>query len=493
MKNMRQVIKTNHNFVTGEHYEQRVLKPVQASRNLVTVQLYDAESGKIIEEATTENAISPCLESMAYGKIANILNNDNYLNGSCDEDISFSTIALSDSDISELEDPYFIHGNIVGFCKRTDTASAGANKYKGIYNSAESYTKIEDNGYKHIHLVYDWLTSAGNGKIQNIYWYSPVIIDDTMIPPCLYSASRIWGSPSLANVHFDRRGNAYKLINNKYYKVLNFIKYVNGIESIKLATEESFHNNYEVNGYYYTFSYNRTGSGSTSFTATLTINKHDTNGNIVDTWNEDLVSSVPQLVELKNSSKLAGFWVEVRAYCDYDGWVGFHVYFSEDSSYKDFPTRNSVGELTPNSASSADVYSMYNVLTKQWLHTPSPWDVWCTYDHYTDYKCLKKLTDRHICSSGYIIKVTSDDVEAVEYGGAFTYSYSYRYADEIHSSLPIIIYEDVPYAITPIAAQTRLASPITKTSLNTMKIQYDFFFKIPLPYMPPEHVWDLYK
>ena len=42
MKNMRQVIKTNHNFITGEHFEQKVLKPVQASRNLVTVQLYDA-------------------------------------------------------------------------------------------------------------------------------------------------------------------------------------------------------------------------------------------------------------------------------------------------------------------------------------------------------------------------------------------------------------------------------------------------------------------
>lgn len=491
MKNMRQVIKTNHNFVTGEHYEQRVLKPVQASRNLVTVQLYDAESGKIIEEATTENAISPCLESMAYSKIASILNNDNYLNGSCDKDIHFSTIVLSDSDISELEDPYFIHGNIVGFCNRTDTASASANKYKGIYNSAESYTKIEDNGYKHFHLVYDWQTSAGNGKIQNIYWYNPIVKSDYNIPPCLYSASTIWSSQSLADVHFDRRGNAYKLIGGKYYKILNFIKYVNGIESIKLATEESFHNAYEVNGYYYTFSSNNTGGDSTSFTATLTINKYDTNGNIVDTWNEDLVSSVPQLVELKNSSKLVGISANVGAYCDYDGWVGFRIYFN--SRYSVFPTRNSTGELTPNSESYANVYSMYNVLTKQWLHTPNPWDVWCTYDHYTDYKCLKKLADRYICKSDYIIKVTSDDVEAVQYGGALEDSWNYGHADEIHPSLPIIIYEGRPYAITPIAAQTRLAAPITKTSLNTMKIQYDFFFKIPLPYMTPEHVWDLYK
>ena len=492
MKNMRQVIKTNHNFITGEHFEQKVLKPVQASRNLVTVQLYEAESGKIIEEAKTENAISPCLESMAYRKIANVLNYDSYLNGDS-SNIAFSTIALSDSDIGELEDPYFIHGSIVGFCNRTDTTSAGTNKYKGIYNSAESYAKIEDNGYKHIHLVYDWQTSAGNGKIQNIYWYNPSIQNSYTIPPCLYSASSIQSSQSLADVHFDRRGNAYKLIDGKYYKVLNFIKYVNGIESIKLATEESFHNAYEVNGYYYTFSSNYTGANSTSFTATLTINKHDTNGNIVDTWNEDLVSSVPQLVELKNSSKLTYAIATVKKYCDYDGWVGFYISFQENSSYKDFPARNSDGELTPNSTYYANIYSMYNVLTKQWLHTPSPWDVWCTYDHYTDYKCLKKLTDRHICEADYIIKVTSDDVEATAYGGALSDYYGYVHADSIHSSLPIMMRDSTPYAITPIAAQTRLAAPITKTSLNTMKIQYDFFFKIPLPYMTPEHVWDLYK
>ena len=492
MKNMRQVIKTNHNFITGEHFEQKVLKPIQSARNLVTVQLYDSESGKIIEEAKTENAISPCLESMAYSKIANVLNYDGYLNGAS-SDIAFGTIALSDSDISELEDPYFIHGSIVGFCSRTDTTSAGTNKYKGIYNSAESYEKIEDNGYKHIHLVYDWQTSAGNGKIQNIYWYNPVISNSDNIPPCLYSASSIQYSQSLADVHFDRRGNAYKVVDGKYYKVLNFVKYVNGIESIKLATEESFHNEYEVNGYYYTFSSNYTGEGSTSFTATLTINKHDTNGNIVDTWNEDLISSVPQLVELKNSSKLTYVRATVKKYCDYDGWVGFQISFQENSSYKDFPIRGSDGELAPNNTYYVTIYSMYNVLTKQWLHTPSPWDVWCTYDNYTDYNVLRKLTDRHICTSGYIIKVTSDDVEAVRYGGPFSDYYGYVYADSIHSSLPIMIRSNTPYAITPIAAQTRLAAPITKTSLNTMKIQYDFFFKMPLPYMTPEHVWDLYK
>ena len=378
MRNMRQVIKTNHNFVTGEHYEQRVLKPVQASHNRVTIQLCDAASGKVVEEAVTENAITPLLESMAYGKIANKLAVTDDLNGASDG-IAFSTIALSDSDIGELEDLFFVHGNVVGFCDRTDTESASNNKYKGIYNPSESYEKIEDNGYKHIHLVYDWQTSAGNGKIQNIYWYKPYVNNSKNYPPSSFGVSSISYLASFDTLVFDRRGNAYKKEGTKNYMVLNFLKYINGLEPMKIASEESYLNSYEVNGYYYTFSSSYTNGGKNTFTATLTINKHDTTGTIVDTWTEDLISSVPQLVELKNNSKLTSAGAAVKKYCDYDGWIGFQVDFQEKSSYKDFPTRNSAGELEPNSTYYATIYTMYNVLTKQWLHTPGPWDIWCTY------------------------------------------------------------------------------------------------------------------
>ena len=159
---------------------------------------------------------------MAYGKIANKLAYTDYLNGASDG-IAFDTIALSDSDIGELEDPYFIHGNIVGFCGRTDTESASNSKYKGISNPSESYEKIEDNGYKHIHLVYDWQTSAGNGKIQNIYWYSTCVDRYKNNPLSSFGVCDIAHLASFDNLVFDRRGNDYKLIGGKYYKVLNFI------------------------------------------------------------------------------------------------------------------------------------------------------------------------------------------------------------------------------------------------------------------------------
>ena len=521
MKNMRQVIKTNHNFVTGEHYEQRVLKPVQASHNRVTIQLCDASSGKVIEEAVTENAITPFLESSAYGSIANALNNSDYsniLNGACSFP-AFSSIVLSDSDIGELEDLYFIHGNVVGMCNRSSTGGAGNSKYRGTYNSAESYQKIEDNGYKHIHLVYDWPTSSGNGKIQNIYWM-PVTISkydgdsvSTDYYPRFVGTLQSFEGNKYSDLTFDKRGNAYQVRNSKYYKVLNLLKAINGIEPIRTETDESFHNNYEINGCYYTFSLSYANDGKSNFSMTLTINKHDTTGAILDTWNEDLITSVPQLVELRNSSKLGISGsssdytpaAKASAYCDDNGWVGIEVRYSACNFEYVFPKRNSQGELEPNKDCRVTVYSMYNVLTKQWLRVPNPWDVWCTYTHWTDYAVLKKIDNRHLCRDGYYVTIyTSEaDVRAEHYSSTWGSDIGqnkedgdYGYPTKFHASLPIAIgaYSRRPIlAVRPISAQTRLAAPITKTTLNTMKIQYDFFFKIPLPYMPPEHVWDLYK
>ena len=518
MKNMRQVIKTNHNFITGEHFEQKVLKPIQSARNLVTVQLYDAESGKIIEEAKTENAITPLLESGAYGYIAKALNDSDSngaLNGACSYP-AFSSIVLSDSDIGELEDLYFIHGNVVGMCNRYDTAGAGDSKYRGTYNSAESYQTIEDNGYKHIHLVYDWPTSSGNGKIQNIYWM-PVAVSNfdskgsSNYPRFVGTLQSFNGNYNkFSDLTFDKRGNAYQVRDHKYYKVLNLLKAINGLEKLKTETDESFHNDYEVNGCYYKFFWSYTNSGNSNFSMTLTIKKYDTTGAILDTWDEDLITNVPQLVELRNNSKLGTSssyepTSSPTVYCDDDGWVGIQVNYCAYNYNYVFPTRNNAGELEPNKAYKVTVYSMYNVLTKQWLRVPNPWDVWCTYGHLTGYSVLKKIDNRHLCRNGYLvtIDVNKADVYGEDYSSSWCSSigkasedYNYGYPIKFHASLPIArgYYDDYSIlALRPISAQTRLAAPITKTSLNTMKIQYDFFFKIPLPYMPPEHVWDLYK
>ena len=502
MRNMRQVIKTNHNFMTGEHYEQRVLKPVQASHNRVTIQLCDAASGQVIEEAVTENAITPLFECNAYGSIAQQLNNM-ALNGGFVYP-SFKSIVLSDSDISELEDLWFIHGNIVGICNRGDTAGAGNNQYRGTYNSAESYRKFEDNGYMHIHLVYDWPTSSGNGKIQNIYWL-PIEFTFGQYPIKIVAALDAFNNAITdTNLFFDKRGNTYRKVNNKYYKVLNLLKYINGIEAVKLATEESFHNKFEVNGCYYSFSSSVKNANAPSCTFTLTINKRDTTGAILDTWTEDLITAVPQLVELRNNSKLGGYetmMCNAVEYCDDDGWIGFKtVYRSKDAV---FPTRNQSGGLGQNNAAIATVYTMYNVLTKQWLRVPNPWDVWCHGTNFTGCSVLKKVDDSNIVvtpnGDAFRIRIDTSASKIHEEQYASTWRNGYQaYPTGIHSSLPICTcsvnnYKGNILALRPISAQTRLAAPITKTTLNTMKIQYDFFFKVPLPYMPPEHVWDLYK
>ena len=291
--------------------------------------------------------------------------------------------------------------------------------------------------------------------------------------------------------------------------MLNLLKYINGIEAVKLATEESFHNKFEVNGCYYSFSSSVKNASAPSCTFTLTINKRDTTGAILDTWTEDLITAVPQLVELRNNSKLGGYepmTCKVVDYCDDDGWMGFKTVYS--SKYSVFPTRNQSGGLNQNNAYEATVYTMYNVLTKQWLRVPNPWDVWCYDTNFTGCSVIKKIDDSNIVvtPNGDTHRVRIDTSASEIYREQYTQSWCYsgQYhgylvsPTGIHSSLPICTClingeKGKILALRPISAQTRLAAPITKTTLNTMKIQYDFFFKVPLPYMPPEHVWDLYK
>lgn len=526
---MRQVIKTNQNFVTGEHYEQRMLKPEQPSRNRITVQLCDAETGKVVEEAITENAMSPCYESYAYEYIAESIEENKYGERSpwaMPYMLGPKFIVLSDSDISELEDLYFVHGTPAGACVRTDISGSANNPYKGIYNSAESYDKIEDNYYRHIHLVYDWPTSAGNGKIQSIYWLasnytgSPYSQIHSYLPlfslSLPYNVSKLPFDKEVTYINFDKRGNTYfyNQSEKKYYKVLNQLPYLMGIESKKLATEpEVMYTKCEVNDCYYTVSSSYDNPNTANFSYKMTITKYDTKGNVLDNWDEDLIMPIPNLVELRNNSKLGDYngadYVSTtwQGYCDDDGWIGLCIRYScnRSKSERVFPTRNSAGELVYNNSYFATAYTMYNVLTKQWLRLPNPWDVWTTYTHYTTYRFLRKLTDKNIVTSTEtpvlcLLKITGNDIEALQVSSALLNNTSADiFIADMHTTLPFIVSKSSAYQplsvhrIVPIVAHTRLAAPITKTSLNTMKIQYDFFFKIPIPILPPDKCWDLYK
>ena len=527
---MRQIIKTNQNFVTGEHYEQRMLKPEQPSRNRVTVQLCNADTGKVIEEAVTENAMSPCYESYAYDYIAESIGESKYSEvspWSMPYKFGPKFIALSDSDISELEDLYFVHGTPAGACVRTDTSGSADNPYKGVLNSVESYDKIEDNYYRHIHLVYDWPTSAGNGKIQSVYWlasnyttgnyghiydYLPLF---SLSLPAHYSKVPFYNEVQYIN--FDKHGNTYFYNNSeqKYYKVLNQLPYLMGIEAKKLAAEpEAMFTKCEVNGCYYTVSSSYANAGTANFSYKMTITKYDTKGNVLDKWDEDLITPIPNLVELRNNSKLGDYngadytFTKWNGYCDDDGWIGLSVGYtcSRGAVAYIFPQRNSAGELDYNKLPYAKTYTMYNVLTKQWLRLPNPWDVWATYTHYTDHRFLRKLTDKNIVSNIgqsadlYLLKVTNNDIEVLQVTTALVAnSAANTYIVDMHATLPFVVNKPASYQtsavyrIMPLVAHTRLAAPITKTSLNTMKIQYDFFFKIPIPILPPDKCWDLYK
>ena len=513
---MREVTKSNQNFVTGEYFEQKVLKPVQAMRNTVTIQLHDAETGELVEEAITENAINDIYEGYAYGCIANGFEIKDNIFGWTSRPY-FGSIVLSDSDIGELEDPFFIHGCITGLCNRTDTAGDAMHGLRGTYNAAESYEEVDENGYRHIHHVYDWSTAAANAKFQNIYWFSQSISwtdktanypeprgSMTQIERRKYTSSGSISNSISSAYGFDPRGNLYKNVDGKRYIVENPLQFICGIEQEKLNLEESFFTDIEINEHFYKISYTTSGSGTVDYSFLMTIEKYDLAGNLVDTWTEDLVSQVPQLVEYRNNKYLytssSYNYVYWGGYYDPNGWVGLLTYYYTSSSR--LPAIVS-GELKENYRSYVACYSHYNVLTKKWLHIPNPWDSWCHYSHWYAYKPLKMIDNYMIGYNGanaVRIEITSNDVKGKEIAPDWVYPGSTSnpyYPTSIHPTLPIAVasYNGTYYfvAMRPITAQTRLAAPVNKTSLNTMKIQYDFYYKIPLTFMQPDHIWDLYK
>lgn len=535
-----EVVKYNKNFVSGDYYEQKVLKEDQAARNTITIQLRDAATGELVEEAFTENAINSALESYGYSSIGNRLYNGNLLGAMDSKGFSCGAIVLSDSAISEMEDPYMVHGNIKGVCNWDDATAAGTNKLKGIFNQAESYSKIEDGCIMHIHRVYDWQTSTGNGKIQSLWWLAlPVgygTSEYTEMPGLSYfNALRIAGAPRVpsSDYLFTRKTGDLMIKNtntnttSKWNKVLNPMHYMIGCEPAKLSTEEFFCNRHEINGYYYTFGMRYGNHGTTDYFFYLVINKIDSSGAVVDSWEEDLVASVPQFVNYRSQNKMGYentnstyYNVVATQYFDWDGWALISITQSSGKNERIFPAYEN-GVLIENKEYSVTYTICYNVLTKRMLFTGSPWEPKSNAaNKYRYCRPLRKKDDDHYCNvfsqftASYptpssstierrIVKVGTDDITSIKFLGCESipglYSVgSMEYAEGLHPTLPFVINgsDSNSYggfiAMCPITAHTRLASPINKTSMNTMKIQYDFFFKVPLGFMQADKAWALY-
>ena len=179
--------KISQDFKTGETVTKDVLKQdLFPAKCVYTVELYDAETGELVQKQTAENRLSAyiinCLfrqtfieNFMYYSKNNNDLNVKHIgnrlgqiFNSGAPYSSLFSSLLLT-TNSKILEDPYdpYVWGKPVGMSSITQ-ASPGKSQYSGMLNTEETTIKRE-NGKITKHFVVDFATNQGNGTFQSIY------------------------------------------------------------------------------------------------------------------------------------------------------------------------------------------------------------------------------------------------------------------------------------------------------------------------------------
>jgi hypothetical protein len=561
---MREVIKYSKNYKTGEVVTEHVMKKPQLMRNTAKIEIVNAETGEIEQEAYTENAVSEQYEAWAYQAIYDSLLNStagmalgNYSKAQNRATHMFQTIILTDSDTPDMEDEYFMHGQLIAFANIDNTSVNSTRVRAGAFNRTESFVEITDDYLVHVHRVYDWPTNSGNGTIRSIYWpfatvdtgysnsggyqylenlnydVSHTACGKTLIKQGSTYSGYEWSSFMFnggvyrtTDIFFDKHGNTYLLggshTNNagQYFKCLNQEKFFIAGHLPEFESTPSFYKEIDIQGFYYELSmYDNAGNNSNDYKdyeKLMVVTKYDYAGNQVDQWEVDCISDSPMLVEKRDNGWLVRtiskdtFENPFKGYFDQDGWVGVQMSFTTHST-KDyyFPEVNEDNVITNATYTrNRTLYAFYNVITKQWLYTPDPSDyvsIASISNTLTQQKPFRKVDGWQITTGIYKIKLLNGkyqyrnipkQVSSVNYANHYS---DYMHIDRMHSEMNYgicYIYSNPTYRICklmPIGAHTRLPNAITKNSMNTMKVQYDFYFRIPADVCDASQIWMGYE
>lgn len=163
---MREIIKTYKNFDTGITEEVRCIKPSQSITGHYKVELFNARSGRKVEECEGENLITNSLNkywTLFNYVVSNCVSQTQYDNSG--QSLPFGNIYLTSSTAAENVNTNRVLGNVIGWANRSN-AYSGTDIYRGTINLAESgFT-----GAGTIKRVFDWSTHAGNGTFQSLFW-----------------------------------------------------------------------------------------------------------------------------------------------------------------------------------------------------------------------------------------------------------------------------------------------------------------------------------
>lgn len=164
---LRQSIAYNKNLLTGEMNVLTKMKPIAPVRGMAKVQLIDAENGKVIYEAHTENIINSIVAKYAFMEFFYFK-----LKGETSKSYfqaPFDYLLLTDYEGEEDPQIKYYRGSVIGYANK-NTTYIGNSNVKGTINVSES--DLDVNGTGLIHFVFDFPTNAANGTFNTIWWVS---------------------------------------------------------------------------------------------------------------------------------------------------------------------------------------------------------------------------------------------------------------------------------------------------------------------------------
>ncbi|MGL5068459.1 MAG: hypothetical protein ACRC6T_11685 [Sarcina sp.] len=489
---MREVIKWNEDKITGKRTELKCLKENNGLIGRATIQIFD-EHGNLKNETYTENMIYNWLtEASWYRSLLASIDGGELTQPFASIPGGFGSIYLTDYDKDEDATVLRGIGNSIGWCPRSNS-NAESDAKRGVYNTLESKATITNDRYRHYHMVYDFGTSQGNGTFNSIAWARDVYLKTSKLPPFhICKLNRPYTSHSLdLDIVSDINGQYYKLnTDKKYYRILNILAHLNGIEPLKLDSVADSNFKLPRDSFTVPYSYTRTNISESYTDATMDINTLDSSGDIIHTLSLSGKMLFPELYsKMTHSRGRSSFSV---ANCFENGDITIKLYL--DSYMNDLPEYDSEGKPTGNKVSTMNIYGVYNIVSQEWVIPLS----------YTDINSIKKtkkdnFSERLFKYNGAWFELLGDSYKfsevvrssALEYSKSMVYDsghistvdgYSNRYhhLKYILDEYGICVASDgTIWKMIPMSAHTKLPNPVTKTSADTMKIQYDYYVQIP--------------
>ncbi|UZW12552.1 hypothetical protein OSC52_11870 [Clostridium pasteurianum] len=468
---IRESLAYSKDLITGKLKEVTKYKPTgYPMRGIFSVELFDALTGKKTYEAKSENRITPVYANAAYldafcGRILNNSVDDVVTNANGTTNNPCRCMLLTDGNVPEDLYDYWTWGNIIGYADLWNTYS-GSDNLRGTINQSE--TTLVDNlqanskliQSKTRHFVVDFPTNAANGTFSSIYLMGGANTYSSVYYPGYYN---LYNKITLTS---GSGANSICIDDNNIY---NYVITTSGSTTLYVIDKRTYmqKDNIVLPFPVYAMDYDKTNEVFWVALSNGSFKKYDKNFNLLNSYSKTTPYTLSAVSDICVTDAYILISYRGASQNGTSNRAAIAVYNKSDGTY------NKTIDITSFS---------YNYISLSRLKAKG--------------KVFVKVGD----STGTVVVLNESDLSVMSSTvgniGSFTdsaafqnYNYYLRWDDDTQLFIRINTSSGSLYAayVVPAFAHTLLASPVTKTSTNTMKIQYDLTVDYVYPLDMPAH------